>query len=76
MAYLAAEVTKGCFLPTPLVWIGHYPEHEGRIEEYSLVRFSSWDTEEVNLGAVGRRRVGSPRWSHLAPEEAEGLMSG
>ncbi len=57
----------------PLRWIEHYPEHEGRIGEWSLVRFSSWEAEEVCLGGVRRRRLGSPRWSHLAPEEAEGL---
>ena len=72
--YLAAEVVEGHSLPTPLVWVEHYPEHEGKIGEFSLVRFSSWEAEEVCLGGVRRRRVGSPRWSHLAPEEAEGLM--
>ena len=72
--YLAAEVVEGHSLPTPLVWVEHYPEHEGRVGEYSLVSFSSWEAEEVNLGGVLRRRLGSPRWSHLYPEEAEGLM--
>ncbi len=71
--YLAAEVVEGHSLSTPLVWVEHYPEHEGRIGEYFLVRFSSWEAEEVSLGGVLRRRVGSPRWSHLSPEEAEGL---
>ena len=72
--YLAAEVVEERTLPTPLVWIEHYPEHEGRIGEWSPVRFSSWEAEEVCLGGVRRRRVGSPRWFHRAPEEAEGLM--
>ncbi len=71
--YLAAEVIEEHSLPMPLVWLEHYPEHEGRIGEWSLVRFSSWEVEEVLLGGVWRRRVGSPRWSHLAPEEAERL---
>ncbi|MDP9488529.1 MAG: hypothetical protein M3Q49_22550 [Actinomycetota bacterium] len=71
--YLAAEVIEACSLPTPLVWLEHYPEHEGRVGEWSRVRFSSWEAEEVCLGGVRRRRLGSPRWSHLAPEEAEGL---
>ncbi len=71
--YLAAEVVEACSLPASLVWLEHYPEHEGRIGEWSRVRFSSWEVEEVLLGGVRRRRVGSPRWSHLAPEEAEGL---
>lgn len=37
--YLAAEVVEEYELPTPLVWIEHYPEHEGHIGEYSLFRF-------------------------------------
>ena len=72
--YLAAEVVEACSLPTPLVWLEHYPEHEGRIGEWSRVTFSSWEAEEVCLGGVWRRRVGPPRWTHLTPEEAERLM--
>ena len=73
--YLAAEVIEEHGLPTPLVWIEHYPEHEGKIGEWSLVRFSSWEVEEVRLGTVWRRKVGSPRWWPLrvrrAPETLE-----
>ena len=58
------------------MWVEHYPEHEGRVGEYSLVRFSSWEAEEVCMGGVLRRRVGSPLWSYLAPVEAERLTSG
>jgi hypothetical protein len=50
--YLAAEVMEEHKLPTPLVWIEHYPEHMGKIGEYSLVRFSSWESTEVCLGSV------------------------
>jgi hypothetical protein len=67
--YLAAEVIEEHFLPTPLTWVEHYPEHEGEIGEYSLVRFSSWDLTEVCLGGVWRIRLGSPRWSPLRLEE-------
>jgi len=75
--YLAAEVIEEHSLPTPPVWIEHYPEHGGRIGEWSLVRFSSWEAEEVLLGGMWRRRVvGSPRWSHLAPGEVERLTGG
>jgi hypothetical protein len=35
--YLAAEVIEKRDLPSPLVWVEHYPEHEGEIGEYSLV---------------------------------------
>ena len=50
--YLVAEVMEEHALPTPLVWVEHYPEHEGEIGEYSLVRFSSWDVRKVRLGGV------------------------
>jgi hypothetical protein len=72
--YLAAEVIEEHSLPTPLTWIEHYPEHEGEIGEYSLVRFSSWELTEVCLGGVWRYRVGSPRWSPLRPEEVDVLI--
>jgi hypothetical protein len=39
--YLTAEVIAEHGLATPLTWIEHYPEHEGEIGEYSLVRFSN-----------------------------------
>ena len=72
--YLAAEVLKGHGLPTPLAWIEHYPEHEGEIGEYSLVTFFSWELTEVFLDGVWRYRLGSPRWSHLRPEEVDVLI--
>ena len=68
--YLAAEVIEEHHLTTPLVWIEHYPEHEGEAGEWSLVAFSSWKIEEVRLGGAWRRRVGTPRWSHLTAQEA------
>src|SRR5215216_144640 len=71
--YLAAEVIEEHLLSTPLVWIEHYPEHKGRIGEYSLVRFSSWEPTEVYLGSVWRYRVGSLAWSPLRPEEAQAM---
>jgi hypothetical protein len=72
--YLAAEIIEEHSLPTPLTWIEHYPQHEGEIGEYSLVRFSSWELTEVCLGGVWRYRVGSPRWSPLRPEEVDVLI--
>jgi hypothetical protein len=72
--YLAAEVIEEHKLPTPLTWIEHYPEHEGDIGEYSLMRFSDWKREEVCLGGIWRLRIGVPSWSHLRPEEVEFLL--
>jgi hypothetical protein len=72
--YLAAEVMEEHKLPTPLVWIEHYPEHKGEIGEYSLVRFSSWQPKEVCLGGVWRYRMGSPKWSHLPSDAVDDLL--
>ena len=74
--YLAGEVIEEHALPTPLVWVEHYPEHKGEIGEYSLVRFSSWDAQEVCMGGVWRGRIGSPRWSPMGPEEVDTLLRG
>jgi hypothetical protein len=72
--YLAAEVIEEHKLLTPLTWVEHYPEHEGDIGEYSLVRFSSWRREEVRLGGVWRYRMGSPAWSPLSTQKLEALL--
>ena len=66
--YLAAEVIGVHGLTTPLVWVEHYPEHEGEIGEYSLVRFSSWEVSEALMGGTSRVRIGIPIWSHLPKE--------
>jgi hypothetical protein len=73
--YLVAEVIEEHDLPTPFVWIEHYPEHKGKMGEYSLVRFSRWEPTEVCLGSVWRYRVGSPRWSPLRREEVDIVTS-
>ena len=72
--YLAAEVIQEHGLPAPLIWIEHYPEHEGEIGGYSLTTFSDWELEEVCLGCIRRLRIGAPSWSHLSPEEVEFLL--
>jgi hypothetical protein len=74
--YLAAEVIQEHKLPTPLVWIEHYPEHKGKIGEYSLVRFSSWEPTEECIGGVWRGKIGSPRWSPMDLEEVDTLLRG
>jgi hypothetical protein len=72
--YLAAEVIQEYGLPTPLTWIEQYPEHCGKLGEYFLVKFSSWELEAVCLGGAWRYRIGSPRWSSLCPEEVDVLV--
>ncbi len=74
--YLAAEVMKEHKLPTPLVWVEHYPEHEGDIGEYSLVKFSDWQPLEVCMGGMWRGRIGLPKWSPMGPEEVDMLLRG
>jgi hypothetical protein len=74
--YLAAEVIEEHSLPTPLSWIEHYPEHEGEIGEYSLVRFSSWNPQEVCIGGVWRGKIGLPRWSPMNLEGVDTLLRG
>jgi hypothetical protein len=69
--YLAAEVIEKHGLATPLTWLEHYPEHRGRLGEYSLVRFSCWERREVRLGDGWRYRIGSPNWSPLHPLEVQ-----
>jgi hypothetical protein len=61
---LAAEVIREYKLPASLVWVEHYPEHEGEVGEYSLMRYSGWDTLEVCLGGVWRHRIGTPNGRH------------
>lgn len=74
--YLVVEIIEEHRLPTPLLWIEHYPEHEGRIGEYSVVSFSSWEPQEVCLAGVCRIKAGIPCWFHLSPEEVENLLKG
>jgi hypothetical protein len=74
--YLAAEVIRKHELPTPLTWIEHYPEHEGAIGEYSLVRFSSWEVSEALMGGTSRVRIGTPFWSHLPKEKVLFVLEG
>jgi hypothetical protein len=74
--YLAAEVIEEHGLLTPLGWVEHYPEHEGEIGEYSLVKFSRWEVREVILGGTRRIKVGTPCWSHMTPKEVDRMLEG
>jgi hypothetical protein len=71
---IAAEVIEHHGLHTPLTWIEHYPEHKGEIGEWSLVSFSSWEVREFRLYGIQRRRVDSPRWSHLETDKLARLL--
>jgi len=54
----------------------HYPEHEGAIGEWSLIRFSSWEVSETTLEDTGRVRIGSSSWSHSPKEKLRDLLEG
>jgi hypothetical protein len=78
--YLAAEVIEAHSLPTPLTWIEHYPEHQGDLGEWSLVRFASWKIERLTseeCGTTGKsptfsmRRTAQVQAGHPCHDEPE-----
>lgn len=74
---LAAEVIRYHRLPTPIVWIEHYPTEatDGRAETFELVVFSSDEVKEraPYLGET-RRTVGEPTWKPLDRRSVEALV--
>jgi hypothetical protein len=64
---IAAGVIRANELPTPLVWIEHWPQEstEGQ-ETFDLVVFSSYKLEE-RVPYLGERRawIGEPTWKPL-----------
>jgi hypothetical protein len=66
---LAAEVIRSNTLPTPLIWIEHWPEEStgSGAETFELVVFSSYKVEERAPYLLGRDE-GMDRGCHL--EEA------
>jgi len=73
---IAAGVTRSHELPTPLVWIEHWPE-EGTsgAETFELVVFSSYEVEE-RAPYVGetRARIGAATWKQLDHAMVESLV--
>ena len=74
---LAAEVIRYHRLPTPIVWIEHYPTEatDGQAETFELVVFSSDEVKEraPYLGET-RRTVGEPTWKPLDRRSVEALV--
>jgi hypothetical protein len=74
---LAAEVIRYHRLPTPIVWIEHYPTEatDGQAETFELVVFSSDEVKEraPYLGKT-RRTVGEPTWKPLDRRSVEALV--
>ena len=75
---IAAGVIQANELPTPLVWIEHWPQEstEGQ-ETFDLVVFSSYEVVE-RVPYLGERRawVGEPTWKTLDRATVEVLVGG
>ncbi len=76
---LAAEVIRSHKLPTPLVWIEHWPKEStrGGEETFELVVFSSYKAEE-RAPYLGERRswIGDETWKRLDRTTVEALVGG
>jgi hypothetical protein len=74
---LAAEVIRSHKLPTPLVWVEHWPEEstDGGEETFELVAFSSYKVEEraPYLGET-RAWIGDATWKPLDRTTVEALV--
>jgi hypothetical protein len=76
---IAAEVIRAHRLPTPLVWIEHYPagsRRPGAEETFDLAIFSSYEiTERVPYLAETQLRLGEVTWKPLDRHSVE-VLSG
>jgi hypothetical protein len=76
---LAAEVIRSHKLPTPLVWVEHWPEEstDGGEETFELVPFSSYKVEEraPYLGET-RAWIGDATWKTLDRASVAILVGG
>ena len=76
---IAAEVIRANELPTPLVWVEHWPEEstDGGEETFELVAFSSYEVTE-RAPYLGQRRawIEEPRWKPLDRASVEVLVGG
>jgi hypothetical protein len=74
---LAAEVIRSHKLPTPLVWVEHWPEEstDGGEETFELVVFSSYEVIEraPYLGET-RTWIGDATWKPLDRTTVEALV--
>jgi hypothetical protein len=74
---IVAGVIRANRLPTPLVWIEHWPEEttDGGAETFDLVVFSSYEVTE-RAPYLGERRewIGEPTWKTLDRTSVEILV--
>ena len=76
---IAAGVIRTNELPTPLVWVEHWPEEstDGGAETFELVVFSSYEVTE-RAPYLGERRawIREPTWKLLDHATVETLVGG
>jgi len=76
---VAAGVIRANELPTPLVWIEHWPEEstDGGAETFDLVVFSNYEVTE-RAPYLGERRawIGDATWKPLDRASVEVLVGG
>ena len=75
---IAAGVIRVNELPTPLVWIEHWPKEttEGQ-ESFELVVFSSYElTQRAPYLEETRAWIGEPTWKSLDRAAVEALVGG
>jgi hypothetical protein len=76
---IAAGVTRANKLPTPLVWIEHWPEEstDGGAETFELVVFSSYEVaERAPYFGETRAWIGEATWQSLDRATVEVLVGG
>jgi hypothetical protein len=75
---IAAGVIRASELPTPLVWIEHWPEETTDVEEtFELVAFSSYEvTERAPYLGETRACLGDATWKQLDRPTVEALVGG
>jgi hypothetical protein len=74
---VAAEIAHAYRLPTPLVYIEHFPPAatDGRAETFDLVVFAHWDTREIaRVPGELIREIGPPEWRRVDREAVEILV--
>ena len=76
---IAAGVIRANELPTPLVWIEHWPKEstDGRDETFELVVFSGYEvTERAPYLGETKTRIGETTWKALDRTSVEVLVGG
>ena len=76
---IAAGVIRANALPTPLVWIEHWPQEstEGGAEIFQLVVFSSYEIlESAPYLGEARSWIGDATWKPLDRDTVEALVGG